>query len=128
MVSAGPTDRAGMEAFARRWIEAWNRRDIEAVLAHFAEDARFTSPRAAERTGHATVSGRAALAAYWHGARALPSLHFTLDRVLWDEARREGVILYVADLGGTRRRAVEILRFGADGLASEGEALYGAAA
>jgi hypothetical protein len=117
-----------MAEFARRWVAAWNRRDIEAVVAHFSEDARFTSPRAAERTGRATVVGRPALAAYWQGARALPSLHFTLDRVLWDAEKREGAILYLADLGGKRLRAVEIMRFGADGLIAEGEALYGAAA
>lgn len=125
-MSAGPQTGADMADFARRWIAEWNRRDIAAVLAHFADDARFTSPRAAERTGRATVIGRTALAAYWQGALRLPSLHFTLDRTLWDAERREGAILYLADLGGTRRRAVEILRFGPDGLVAEGEALYGA--
>jgi hypothetical protein len=30
-------------------VAAWNRRDIEAVLEHFADDVTFTSPLAATR-------------------------------------------------------------------------------
>jgi uncharacterized protein (TIGR02246 family) len=33
-------------AFARQWVTAWNDRDVEAVLSHFADDAVFTSPLA----------------------------------------------------------------------------------
>ena len=31
-------------AFVTDWIEAWNRLDVEAVLAHFHEDTVFSSP------------------------------------------------------------------------------------
>jgi hypothetical protein len=30
-----------MMIFAETWIAAWNRRDVEGVLAHFAEEAQF---------------------------------------------------------------------------------------
>lgn len=122
---SAPADRASAEAFARGWIAEWNRRDIEAVLAHFAPGARFTSPRALERTGQATVAGTEALRSYWQGALKLPHLRFTLDRVVWDAAQRELLILYTADLGGKKSRAMEVMRFGPDGLVHEAEAMYG---
>ncbi len=40
-------NRGEIDAFVAGWIDAWNRRDIEAVLAHFADDVRFTSPMTA---------------------------------------------------------------------------------
>jgi len=33
-----------MMAFAESWIAAWNRRDVDAVLAHYSEEAQFVSP------------------------------------------------------------------------------------
>ena len=67
--------------FAELWIDAWNSRDVEAVLAHFAEDVVFTSPTA-ERFApgnSGTVHGKDELRAYWN--RALdgnPDLRFEL--------------------------------------------------
>jgi steroid delta-isomerase len=123
----GPHDRASAEAFARAWIDAWNRRDIDAIVAHYAADGRFTSPVALERMGTATVIGRDLLRAYWSGARKLSSLSFTLDRAIWDKSRRELIVIYTAERNGARHRAIEAMAFGADGLIREGEAMYGAA-
>ncbi len=36
------------ETFSREWFAAWNAHDIEAVLAHFHQDAVFTSLYGAE--------------------------------------------------------------------------------
>ena len=33
-----------MMSFAESWIAAWNRRDIEAILAHFAEKSSVREP------------------------------------------------------------------------------------
>lgn len=121
----GPHDRASFEAFARDWVAAWNRRDVDAIVAHYAPDGRFTSPVALERLGSATVIGRDALKAYWSGAIKLASLQFTLDRAVWDDARRELVVIYFAERGGKKNRAMEAMVFGADGLIREGEAMYG---
>jgi ketosteroid isomerase-like protein len=52
-------------AFALRWNEAWNRRDLEAVLADFDGNVVFTSPTALVVTGAGTVCGKEALRAYW---------------------------------------------------------------
>jgi hypothetical protein len=51
------------EVFARDWVTAWNRSDLEAI--HYADDAVFVSPLAATLTGDPEVRGKAALAAYW---------------------------------------------------------------
>lgn len=127
-MTAAPHDRASAEAFARAWIDAWNRRDIDAVVAHYAAKGRFTSPVAHERMGTATIAGRDMLKAYWSGARKLPTLKFTLDRALWDGVLRELVVVYTAERGGPPQRALEIMSFGADGLIHAGEAMYGAPA
>lgn len=126
----GQRIRTGAEAedFARVWVAAWNALDAEAVLAHFGDGVRFTSPRALQRVGVATVEGKAALRDYWQQSLALvTSLMFELDHVVWDPERTEIAIVYTAAINDQRVRACEIIRFGDDGLALCGEALYGAA-
>lgn len=116
-----------MERHAERWIAAWNRRDVDAVLADYADDARFVSPKALTFVGSARIEGKAALGNYWRTAlERIPTLVFTLDRVLCDVEQREMVVLYEANLGGTRARACEFMRFDEAGRQIEGEALYGA--
>jgi len=86
--------RAEVDAFVAGWIDAWNRRDIEAVLAHFADGVTFTSPVAAAITGSATVRGKDAIRAYWQAALARSTrLVFTLDHALWDTEGRELAIV-----------------------------------
>jgi ketosteroid isomerase-like protein len=67
--------------FVRSWLEAWNAHDVDAVLAHFAEDATFTSPVAARilEGSDAVVHGKAALRKYWReGLNRIPDLRFDL--------------------------------------------------
>lgn len=52
------------EAFSLDWVAAWNRADVEAVLAHYADDVVFVSPLAATLTGDPEVLGKAELRAY----------------------------------------------------------------
>jgi len=114
------------DAFARDWVATWNARDVERVLAHYRDDARFVSPTATRVTGSPIVEGKAALRAYWTKALTLiGALTFSLDHAVWDERRRELVIVYNRDIAGKRDRACEIFRFDEDGLVSGGEALYG---
>jgi len=49
--------------FAEEWAAAWNRRDVDAVLAHFHDDIVFTSPVAAQLVPDSgrVVRGKAAL-------------------------------------------------------------------
>lgn len=32
------------ERFAKDWVDAWNRHDLEAVLSHYADDFEMSSP------------------------------------------------------------------------------------
>jgi hypothetical protein len=67
--------------FAHEWVAAWNRRDVDAVVAHFHDDVVFTSPVAAEIVPESAgvVHGKAALREYWCAALAVvPDLHFDI--------------------------------------------------
>lgn len=112
--------------FARRWTELWSRKDVAAVAALFAEDVRFTSPKALATVGTPTVIGRAALAAYWNAAIAkVGSMHFELRGVVWDPVARALVIDYVATRDDHRHHACERMHFDDRGLVAVAEALYG---
>ena len=113
--------------FAQKWVENFNRKDAESVLAHFAEHATFSSPKALAFGGRAKLESRAELAAYWKTAlESIGSLHFTLDRVVNDHEARTLVILYTAEIDGRRMRAAEVYRFSESSEIVQGDALYGA--
>lgn len=121
--------REACEAFAARWAEAWNRCDAEAVLEHFREDIVFTSPTALGVVGSSTVYGKAALRAYWGAALArIGTLRFTVDRVLWDPARRELAIIYTSVIDGRTRKVSENLIFDEEGKAFVAEVFHGVSA
>ncbi len=119
-------DQKSRADFAQQWAEAWNRRDVEAVLAHFHDDVVFTSPTALAVVGAATVRGKSALRHYWNTAMArITSMHFRVDRLLWDADRRELAIIYVATTDGQARRMSENLRFGDQGRVVSAEVFHG---
>jgi hypothetical protein len=112
--------------FGRAWIEAWNRRDVETVLATYEDDLVFTSPRASVVVGSGTVNGKSALRAYWRKAlEQIDELEFSLDRVLWDPEARELVILYTSAIDGQSKRVAELFRFGSGGLVAASEVFHG---
>jgi hypothetical protein len=116
-----------MMTFAEAWIAAWNRRDVEAVLAHYSEDAQFVSPMAHNLVGRPMLRNKNELGDYWRAALGRISLlEFKLDHAAWDAKRRELNVVYEANLNGERKRACEIMEFDAAGRQIKGEALYGA--
>ena len=113
--------------FARRWVEAWNARDVEHHLSHCDDAVRFTSPRALATVGSATLSGKDALRTYWLARMGqVETLHFALDHVVWDGERSELVIVYENTVNGQRNRACELMQFDRAGQMVRGEAMYGA--
>ena len=119
--------RAHAEQFAREWAAAWNRRDIESVLAHFHDDVVFTSPTALAVTGSPVVRGKDALRAYWAKAMAgIGSIRFTVTRVLWDAELNELAIIYVSDIDGRTKSVSEILGFGPHRKIVKAEVFHGA--
>jgi hypothetical protein len=118
--------REQARAFADDWAAAWNELAVERVLSHFDEDVSFTSPTALAVVGVATVRGKQALREYWNAAVArVESLHFAVDRVLWDAGTRELAIIYESERGGRRKRVSENLTFGADGRIVSAEVFHG---
>lgn len=119
-----PMTHAEARAFAEQWIANWNRKDVEAVLAYFSDDAVFTSPRAQTIIGSSRLEGKARLREYWTRALArIQTLHFQLDYVISEGDRLS--IVYTSEIDGKRLRATELLVFAPDGLIREGEAMYG---
>lgn len=114
------------EGFAREWAEAWNARDLDRVLRHFEADVVFSTPKALDAVGRPTVRGVTELRGYWEKALSrITSLRFSVERVVWDGARRELGIVYDREVNGVRDRALELLQFGAAGRVTSGEVLYG---
>lgn len=126
--TAAMTD-ASAQLFARAWVEAWNRRDTEAVLDHYADDAVFISPKAERFVGSARVEGKTALRAYWHAALSkIRSLEFELEDALWSARAQTLSVVYRASLEQQPAvRAVELMHFRA-GKIVRGEAMYGVGA
>jgi steroid delta-isomerase len=125
----GALSEAAAQAFAREWIAAWNRRDVEAVLAHFADDAVFISPKAEQVVGNGCVEGKAALRAYWNKAlEQIRSLHFELEEAVWSPRAETLTVIYTSTVQDRPPvRATEIMRF-KSGRVVLGRALYGASA
>jgi steroid delta-isomerase len=113
-------------AFAKSWAAAWNRRDIEPVLEHFAENVAFTSPTALAVAGIRTVNGKEALRGYWSEALTrIGSLRFIVDRVVWDSQNRELAIIYTSEIDGTTKRVSENLTFDRAGRVVTAEVFHG---
>ena len=118
--------RTDAEKFAVDWAQAWNRRDVESVLAHFRDDIIFASPTALAVTGSSVVHGKDALREYWTKALArIGSIEFSVIRVLWDAASRELAIIYLAAIDGRSGTVSENLIFGKDGLVATAEVFHG---
>jgi ketosteroid isomerase-like protein len=111
-VTAGSTFPDDPDGFALEWAETWNARDIEGALAHFSDDAVFSSP-IARSMGHGVngvVSGKAAIREYWKAALALnPELKFTVRSV---HSGVNAIVIGFETQDGTRRSEVLIFEDG----------------
>jgi ketosteroid isomerase-like protein len=107
--------------FSRAWAAAWNRRDLEAVLHHFHDEAVFTSP-VAQRIGFAVdgiVTGKDALRRYWTAALARnPQLHFDVTAVY--QGIDTLVIVFKTQDGANRAEGLTFR----DGLVIEGHGTF----
>ena len=97
-----PLDEERAYAIAHATIEAWNSRDLERILEHYADDIVLTSPVAAKRMGDpsGTVRGKAMLRTYFgRSLEAHPELHFDLEDVMWGLS---SVVLYYRNQRGSK--------------------------
>lgn len=114
---------------ARAWIEAWNRRDLEAILAEYAEEVEFRSPTAVRVTGRAVVRGKDALRAYWRNALdQIASLRFELREATWDGEARALAIYYLSEVDGARKTVCETMWLDESGRVVRSEVFHGAPA
>jgi ADP-ribose pyrophosphatase YjhB (NUDIX family) len=68
-----------LEAVARAWLDAFNGRDLDRLLALYAEDAVHTSPKLRDRHPETAgeIRGKDALRTWWRGAMdRLPTLRY----------------------------------------------------
>ena len=110
---------------AKAWIDAWNRRDLPAIMAHYSECIVFSSPTVTRRWGAATggiLRGKQRLRDHFaQGLTAYPLLRFELLDVL---SGVEGItILYRRETGA---RVADVLVLDSDGRALSATAYYSA--
>jgi len=115
-------DQAFASEFAQRWKDNWNAHDLDALLGHFADDAVFRSPAAAQilADSDGIIRGKDALRAYWAEAlRLIGDLHFEIDAVY------TGLDMIVINYTNQRGNKVcEVLTFADDGLVASGQGTY----
>lgn len=71
-------------AVATEWCDAWNRRDLDTVMAHYGEDVEINSPLIVRRWGieNGWLKGKGRLRENFAIGMQTPGLHFTLENVL----------------------------------------------
>ena len=109
-----------LAALGRTWVEAWNARDLERVLALYDEATVMTSDRipAMGFDASGTVHGKDALRAYWGKALGLlPNLHFTLIDLF---VSPDSVVVFYTNERG--KKICEYLRVNAAGKIVQGSA------
>jgi 8-oxo-dGTP pyrophosphatase MutT (NUDIX family) len=77
--------RHGLVVVARRWLDAFNARDLDGLVGLYAEDAVHVSPKLRDRRPETNgeITGREALRAWWSDAFVrLPHLRYEERRVV----------------------------------------------
>ncbi len=109
-----------MAALGRDWVAAWNARDLDRVLALYADDFEMTSDRipALGFDASGTLRGKADVRAYWSkGLTMLPNLHFELIDTF---VSPDSVVVFYQNERG--KKICEYLRVDAEGKIKQGSA------
>ncbi|HLO00893.1 MAG TPA: nuclear transport factor 2 family protein [Pyrinomonadaceae bacterium] len=110
------------KAFASEWIEAWNRHDLDRILAHYSDDFEFSSPLIAQIADEPSgrLRGKKPVGEYWAKALGrIPNLRFKLVSTLWGVS---SVVVHYERHDG--RLASEWFEFGEDGKVIRSAAHY----
>ena len=111
-------------AFASEWIEAWNARDLDRILKHYAREVELTSPFVCRMLGRNenTIRGTAVLRLYFSRAlNAYPDLHFIQRRVYFGA---QSLVVEYESVEG--RLAAEMMEFDEAGIIVRVRAHYAA--
>lgn len=104
-------------------MEAWNRRDLDAILDRYADDVVHSSPRVVDilNDPEGTVRGKQALRSYFEkGLQAVSDLQFELLEVL---TGLDGLTIYYRNQSG--RHVAEIMWLDNHGLVDRATVHYG---
>src|SRR5512146_19339 len=115
-----PHPPAHLAALGRDWIAAWNARDLERVLALYAEDSEMTSDRipAMGFDASGTLRGKDRIRTYWAKALTrLPDLHFELIDIY---VSPDSLVVFYQNQRGAK--ICEYLRLNAAGKIVQGSA------
>ena len=106
-------DTEQTETFAKGWIQAWNQRDLEAVLSHYTEDIEFQSPLVIKLLGETsgTVRGKRNLREYFRKALAA----FPGDIEIELLGVYQGVNSLLVHFQAKGRSAVEVMELNEEG-------------
>jgi ketosteroid isomerase-like protein len=109
-------------AHVEDWIRAWNERDVDAILSHYADDVVFRASTVARRWNRpdGLLRGKAELRAHFlKGLELSPGLHFTLEEVFLCPGGF--AVLYRRENGN---RVIDAVLVDADGRARDVIACY----
>ena len=113
-------------AHVKRWIEAWNKHDLQTVLSMYSEEIEFSSPKIKAVFPERTISkikNKKDLEAYWSKAlKKYPKLNFVLKESIFHN--NVCLIEYYA-VGRTRTSVIEKFEM-QNGLVIKSSVFYGA--
>ena len=113
--------QAYAQSKAQNWVDAWNRRDLDAGMAHYADDVSVCSPLVKRRLQKSDgwLHGKSALRDYFAIGMGNPDLHFTLQSVLLGVQSMS--MVYARENG---IQVVDTMERNADGLTTRMVACY----
>jgi SnoaL-like domain/Rho termination factor, N-terminal domain len=112
--------RGGIREHADRWLEAWNARDLDEIVACYSEDVDFVMPALVGDSDERRIGGREALREHFrHGLELAPNLSVTEESLLVGPSGF--AILYRREDG---HRAIETVELDDDGLAAKVRVFY----
>ncbi|MGR6916287.1 nuclear transport factor 2 family protein [[Actinomadura] parvosata] len=111
-----------VRAHADAWLAAWRRRDLDAIMACYADDVDFTASTVARRWGRADgrLRGKAELRRHFElGLELAPNLTFTEEALLTSPGGY--ALLYRRENGN---RVLDVVELDQDGHAARVQAFY----
>lgn len=113
--------RAALREHATSWIDAWNRHDLDAIMAHYADEVVFQADTVVRRWQRpdGRLHGKLELREHFRRGLALaPSLSFTLEEVF--SCPGGYAVLYRRD----GNRVIDVVELDGDGRACNVRAFY----
>ncbi|OAF06396.1 hypothetical protein AYJ54_17330 [Bradyrhizobium centrolobii] len=115
-------NRAAAERFVAAWCANWCRVDIDAVVAHLADNAEVRSPLALKLTDSPIVTGAENIRVYWRKAYGgVESADLKILNWSWDDTIARLTVWWQLD----DTRASEFMDFDDAGRVVRSEAFYG---